>query len=264
MTTRISDAILREVLERASAEEMLALTQVVKCDAATPLKPDALQDVLGRLAGHSVFNALRGKGVSYAEILADAAETLEVRDAPRLFAPTKLGYSVSALENMRSTRVVGVADSQRVAAVENFVDQLERKLISRLLAVTYERATPEQRRRIDTEVQAFLRTNEDKGLKGLSTGAALLAIGNLGGFATYTLASTVLSALSFGTLGFGAYTFASSALSVLLGPVGWLALGLAAVVKLGGPRKGSVVRIACTAALTSQRLREERRRAEHK
>jgi hypothetical protein len=82
----------------------------------------------------------------------------------------------------------------------------------------------------------------------------LLALGNAGGFATYTLMSTVLSTVSLGTLSFGAYTFASSALSVVLGPIGWVGLGLYGIHKLGAPDKAQVVRLAATCAVISQRL----------
>ncbi len=76
----------------------------------------------------------------------------------------------------------------------------------------------------------------------------------MGGFATYTLMSTILSAASFGTLSFGAYTLASSALSLVLGPVGWVVLGALAVKKLGSPDKAKVIRLAATCALISERL----------
>ena len=112
--------------------------------------------------------------------------------------------------------------------------------------------------KVDRQIAELARTDEGKGLAGLSTSAALLVVGNLGGFATFTLMSSVLSVLSLGTLGFGAYTAASSLLSMVLGPVGWTILGLYGVVKLGGPSDGQVVRLAAGCALVSQRLREGR------
>lgn len=85
-------------------------------------------------------------------------------------------------------------------------------------------------------------------------------VGNLGGFATYTLVSTVLGTLSFGMLGFGAYTFASSLLSVVLGPAGWLSLAAYGIFKLGSADAGKTVRLAAICAMTSQRLREQRQK----
>lgn len=260
MTSRISDAILIEVLERASDEERLAISQAVRPSAVAAFNPDELHRLMALAAGHRVFNAIRGVGVSYGELLSDSADALGLQEAPSYFSRTKLGWTMSELDNMKSAVADGVPEHVRVEMVDSFVDLVERLLLTKLLSVAYDRATPEQRRAIDAGVKEFSKTTGDKRLAGLPTAAALLAVGNLGGFATYTLASTVLSALSFGSLGFGAYTFASSALSVLLGPVGWLALGLAAAAKLGGPRKSEVVRVAATAALTSQRIREQRRR----
>lgn len=253
MSTRVSEAILQDVLRRASDEERLALTQAIQPQATRPLEANALEHALGRAAGHGVINALRGKGVSYAELLSDAVDTLEIKDAPRYFRAGELGISVASMD---SDRAQAIAEQVRIGSVKDFVDQLERKLLSKLMTVAYERATPAQRKAIDAQLRLTLASSKGTGLKGLSTGAALLAIGNLGGFATYTVASSVLSALSLGTLGFGAYTFASSAISVLLGPAGWLALGLAAVVKLGGPDKAQVVRLAATCALTAQRIKK--------
>ena len=54
-------------------------------------------------------------------------------------------------------------------------------------------------------------------------------MGKLGGFATNTLMSTVMSAVSMGTLSFGAYTAASSILSVVMGPVGIVGSGAVAL-----------------------------------
>ena len=57
-------------------------------------------------------------------------------------------------------------------------------------------------------------------------------MGKLGGFATNTLMSTVMSAVSMGTLGFGAYTAASSILSVVMGPVGIVGSGAEALYQV--------------------------------
>jgi hypothetical protein len=107
---------------------------------------------------------------------------------------------------------------------------------------------------VETDLERLAKAN---GLSNVGKGAALLALGNLGGFATYTVMSTVLSAVSLGTLSFGTYALASSVLSVLLGPVGWLALGAYAAQKLGSPDEVRVVRLAATCSLISERLMQE-------
>lgn len=81
-----------------------------------------------------------------------------------------------------------------------------------------------------------------------------MVAGNLGGFATYTLVSSVLSTLSLGTLGFGAYTAASSAVSVILGPVGWVALGTAGVYALGKPELKKTIPLVAMIGMVRQRV----------
>ena len=72
--------------------------------------------------------------------------------------------------------------------------------------------TPDQKKIFDTRVQEVANQFGVSSTKGLAGGAGLLVLGNLGGFAAYTLMTSVLSTLSFGALGFGAYTAASSLL----------------------------------------------------
>jgi uncharacterized protein YaaW (UPF0174 family) len=66
--------------------------------------------------------------------------------------------------------------------------------------------------------------------------------------------SSVLSTISLGTLGFGAYTAASSALSLVLGPVGWIALGAAGIYAFGKPELGKTIPLVATVAMIRQRL----------
>lgn len=253
----LSDAILIEVLTRAADEERESLAAALPGANKRKLSPQALQQEIGAAAGHSVMNWLRnGKGVSYLELLSDAAKTLKVDGAPTLSTLVHGPISIRSLDWLPSTRASTVDPAHRLKLVDAFVDELERKLLSKLLLVAYEHATPEQRAAVDAEVAQFAKSSGGKGLSGLSTSAALLVLGNLGGFATYTLMSTVLSALSFGALGFGGYTLASSALSIALGPAGWITLAAVAVFKLGGPDARVTVQLAATCAMTSQRLRE--------
>jgi len=90
---------------------------------------------------------------------------------------------------------------------------------------------------------------------GAITGTAgLMALANLGGFATYTFLTSMMSTLSFGTLGFGAYTAATSFLSVVIGPVGWAGLGLWTIFALGKPDKNKLVLLVATIGAIRQRI----------
>lgn len=93
---------------------------------------------------------------------------------------------------------------------------------------------------------------------GAITGTAgLVALANLGGFATYTFLTSMMSTISFGTLGFGAYTAATSLLSIAIGPVGWAGLGLWAAFSLGKPDRGRLALLVAATGAIRQRLNYE-------
>jgi uncharacterized protein YaaW (UPF0174 family) len=89
----------------------------------------------------------------------------------------------------------------------------------------------------------------------LSTGGLLAA--NLGGFATYTMASSLLAGVgsTLGvTLPFAAYTTLSSTLSVVLGPVGIGALGLWGLHKISSPNIKITILVVLAVAAIRERL----------
>jgi len=242
-------------------EERLALTQILHEGMNQAMGPIKLQEKICVFAGHSFGNLFRGgKGLSYAEVLHDAAGHLKVEQLKSMYSPIHGELCLEHLDRCTSVKAKPLEPNLRLELVYRYVDDLERRILTKLMAVAYEKATPAQRAVVDGKLAEFAKSPEGKRLAGLSTSAALLVVGNLGGFATYTLMSTVLSALSLGTLGFGAYTLASSLLSVVLGPAGWLSLAAYGAFKLGSANAGQVIRIAATCAMTSQRLLEHRKR----
>jgi len=257
----LSDLLLRAVLDDATQEEVLTLTRLIQPDATRPMAFEALIKGIGLASGNSVANFVRaGEGVSYSQLLYDAANSLEVKDLHRYWRhSTHYGtYRIAQLDRINRDSPIDVSFDNRVDIVYKYVSGLERAILAKLMQVAYDKATIEQRQLVDAKLAELARTPQGKDLVGLKSSAALLVVGNLGGFATYTMMSTVLSAVSFGTLGFGAYTLASSALSVLLGPVGWLGLATAAAYKLGSPGAAKVIQMAATCALVCERLRASR------
>lgn len=258
--SNMSDYRLRHLLAGATELERLDLTRLLREDASRALDADTLASEIRLCAGHGVMNWLKNDGVPYSEVLYDAAQTLKVDHPQSRYNKVYLGLSINDLESMTpSDAVKPVPKDVRANETNKYVDKLERQILAKLMQVAYENATPEKKSEIERKVAEFANSADGKGIAGLSTSAALLVLGNLGGFATFTLMSSVLSTLSFGLLGFGAYTAASSVLGFLLGPAGWAALGIAAVVKFGGPDDGQVVRLAVGCSLISQRLRGGRR-----
>jgi uncharacterized protein YaaW (UPF0174 family) len=89
----------------------------------------------------------------------------------------------------------------------------------------------------------------------LSSGGLIAA--NLGGFATYTMASTLLSGVgsSIGvTLPFAAYTTLSSTLSMIMGPLGISALGLWGLYKITSPNTKVTILVVLSLAAIRERL----------
>lgn len=97
--------------------------------------------------------------------------------------------------------------------------------------------TPSQVEELKNRAQQIAETY-GKSLGGEVTGFAALTAAQMSGFGVYMLGSTVLGAIN-GALGlglsFGAFTGLSSLIATVTGPIGWTALGLFAVLKLGAP-----------------------------
>ena len=84
-----------------------------------------------------------------------------------------------------------------------------------------------------------------------------LVIANLSGFGLYLASSTALGALTSAigvALPFAVYTGMSSTLAVIIGPVGWVALGTWVVHKLGRPDPNKVIAGTLLIANIRQRL----------
>jgi uncharacterized protein YaaW (UPF0174 family)/DNA-nicking Smr family endonuclease len=152
--------------------------------------------------GSSFLAYMAGNGKSYSQIVIDVAEKLNASD--------------------------GTNDN--TAAIEQ-------SIIRKVWNDTVARMTPEQRQELLAQTEA-LAAKYGVGLGKELAGLASLTVAQMSGFGVYLLGSTLLgainSALGLG-LGFGAFTGLSSLISTVIGPVGWAALGLFTVLKLGRP-----------------------------
>jgi uncharacterized protein YaaW (UPF0174 family) len=172
--------------------------------------------------GTPIFSYALGNGKSYQQIVVDLAEQLDV----------KVHGSASAVE-------------------------IETCLIKKLWADTLARLTSEQREELLAKVRLIADQFSPAAGKEL-VGFAGLAAAQLSGFGVYVLGSTLLgglnSALGLG-LGFSAFTGLSSAISVLIGPIGWAALGLYTIKKLGSPNYKKLLPVAILIASERAGLR---------
>ena len=269
----ISNEGLVELLSRASADERLALTRTLAPSASIAWSPKSLQTEASTAGGHGVANFFRGGGTGYIDIVDDIIDELKIPDIPKydgLFKEGILVHELDKFSTVRSTPEAQARQAQRGRRTKPFTEaeiphliQLgheycelaEQKILLKVLQVTYDKLDPQQRAKFDAEVAKVAAQFGKNDPTGKLAGAAgLMAIANLGGFATYMLMSSVLSTLSLGMLGFGAYTAASSALSVILGPVGWLALGATTAYTLGKAELKKTIPFVVTAAMIRQRV----------
>lgn len=249
-----STELALQALRAASDEERLAISRVLDEKAADPLDPEVLVDKVCRAGGHGFANLLRGAGPSYLSILLDVAEDLKVEGLQARHEVYFDGLAPAELDWVREAARRRIPATKSRVLIEGYVETIERGVLSRLLVIAYERLDPKQRASADVEIAALARKLGRSDMKGVSAAAALLVLGNVGGFATYTLMSVVLSTVSMGTFGFGTYVFASSALSVLLGPVGWVGLGVYAGHKFASSNAKQTLQLVATVAMVRQRI----------
>lgn len=84
-TKFVSNGELRSLLDRATIEERLALTQTISEAAASALSATELQQQICMTGGHGVANCVRGQGTGYIDIVSDVASGLKI---PRMSVRT--------------------------------------------------------------------------------------------------------------------------------------------------------------------------------
>jgi uncharacterized protein YaaW (UPF0174 family) len=258
-TKFVSNTILLDLLEKATPGERMELTKIIDPKASRPYDVVPLKDAICLAGGHGVINWFRGQGTGYIDILDDVVDALEIKGVPSYDGSSIInGLSIARMEEMGLVRIAvregKVHIDQCIEFSKKHALETENKVLLKLLEKAYSNMSAAQRKEFDAKVTEVARKFGDTSGKGLVGTAGLMVLGNLGGFATYTLMSTVLSTVTFGALGFGAYTAASSLLSVVLGPVGWVAMGGAAIHALGKPELKLTIPIVANVAMIRQRV----------
>jgi uncharacterized protein YaaW (UPF0174 family) len=193
------------LLIKASEEERQALADILEAKSSTVADiTKALQWNASDKVAYHIINLFSAEGISYKEII---KKTLDKH---------KIQYKLYETEK-----------------------ELEIRLAQHVMETVWNKMTDEQKAEMEEQLQKeaarFDKTGET--IAGGSIVAAMVA-GNVSGFGVYLLASTSLGALTgwIGvTLPFAVYTGMSSVISVILGPVGWASLGLAAIWSVGSP-----------------------------
>jgi uncharacterized protein YaaW (UPF0174 family) len=136
------------------------------------------------------------------------------------------------------------------AGIYSLEVQLQRQAFTRLL----ESMPAENRQRFLRELSS--QTQEPALSKEAVLGGGIV-VANLSGFGLYLASSTALGAITSAigvTLPFAVYTGMSSTIALLIGPIGWVALGTWVIHKLGKPNPNKVLAGTLLIANIRQRL----------
>ena len=266
----ISNKELRKLLEQATEEEKLALTKLIKEKKKSAYSAKKLQIKICELGGLDFVNYIREGGTGYLDILDGLLDKLDIEGFQEYDEIEKFDRIVSPynslsipLINFDSPLEYKKSEAKKLGL--DYAEKVEEKIILKLLEDAYENMSQEKRKNFDEQISLAATKFGSSNNKELLTGTAgLLALGNLGGFATYTFLTSLMSTVSFGTLGFGAYTAATSLLSVLLGPVGWAGLGVFAAYSYSSPEYKKLIPIVATIGAIRQRVKYESQFTEKK
>jgi uncharacterized protein YaaW (UPF0174 family) len=244
----ISNATLRELIEKATYEEKLSLTKILDKHQTKPFSATKLQKDICWEGGHGFANTYRGQGTGYLDILDEVADELKIRNIPSYNSKVKYYDEIESLKyDQEKTNILGI----------DYAEKVEEKIILKVLEITYKEMSEQDKLSFDAQINKIAKEFDSNITEKLTGTAGLMALGNLGGFATYTFLTTAMSTITMGTLGFGAYTAATTLLSIALGPVGWAGLGAATILALGKPDYQKLIPIVATIGAIRQRIKYE-------
>ncbi len=237
--TYISNIELKKLLNDANQEERLELSKL--------LYEEDDDEPVTYAADYKFLHEEIISSSSYLDLLIDIANKLDI--SVQSYKGEVIKYDkVDKLEyDYKKATTLGL----------NYAHVLEEKITIKIFGYIYENMEESKKELFDKTLQTVAEKNGNASHKNLVGAAGLLVLGNMGGFATYTFLTTMMSTLSFGALGFGAYTAATSMLSVLLGPVGWAGLGLFAIHKLNQPDFKKLIPVVVTIGMIRNRVNDE-------
>lgn len=246
----ISNSVLIDVLREATDQELISLSSIIEeREVKKPLAISNLRKEISTIGGHTLVNICRGDGTGYLDILDDIAKELKIKDIPSYDTEVKYFDDVNLLRYPK--------DESKELGIK-YAEEVEEKIIVKILEMAYKDMSDEDKKTFDDQINKVAQEFNSNATQNLSGIAGLMALGNLGGFATYTFLTTSLSTLSIGTLGFATYTGATSLLSVMLGPIGWAGLGAIAILTFGQANTQKSIPIVATIGAIRQRIKYER------
>jgi hypothetical protein len=218
---------LRQLLDRATAEQRLPLVKLIDSNFCKFESTEQIIRGVGWLHRNMVDDLHREIFSAKSECYADVLATLLAR--------------------------IGVKASSKIGC-----KALEQLIVQRYVWLMWAELNAEQQNNFDSVIETLFSVN-GKGAEWIHIGglAGMLAAGNVSGIGVYLLASSALSTTStfFGiSLPFAIYKSVSTAINLALGPVGWIALGVFACLKLSGPNYRKLLPLAFYVALLRQEL----------
>jgi len=265
----ISNGELRGLLSEATEDERLALARLLNPKKDKAYNAKKLQKKICLEGGHDAINKWRDQGTGYLDIVDDVLDALEIEGFPSYgdevayydeLSPDYENYPdwiKGAAEAMDMSPSLKYSKKQARKLGLNYAEMAEEKIILTLLEKAYESMDEEAQKSFDEQVRSVAKKYESNSINNAVGAAGIMALGNIGGFATYTFLTTSMSAITMGTLGFGAYTAATSLLSIILGPIGWAGVGSYAAYTYGSPNYNKLIPIVATIGVIRQRIKYE-------
>jgi len=224
----ISQKNLKELLLKASKAELLAITHLID-EHNRKRDPYELEHILKEIStigGNTGANYYRGtdffgivgnlfsgevekawdcidnEGLTYIQNLEEIIDTENINLGKKFTYKRSLDTNPYKAEGM------------------DYIEEAEKKIAAYVLDKTYEEMDPSQKKDYVLNANRLAKEASMNSSIKYSIPCGAIAAGQLGGFATYTLMSTVLSSASASTLSFAVYMGASKTVAFLIGSGG--------------------------------------------
>ena len=180
-----------------------------------------------------------------AKILGTRNDPESIIDAMLKNSQYYIGYLLS-IEPSYLRIVSKIANKLKIkTSTTSSPQEIETAIAQKVLIAMWKKMTPEQKQKMDEELKKIAqRFDKANVLLGNGSILAILATAQLSGFGIYLAATTALGALTSTlgiTLPFAAYTTLTSTIGLIIGPVGWIGLGLLTAWQLTGPNHNRIV-----------------------
>ncbi len=236
MQARTADAYDRDlnpVLEKASSEDLQFLVELLNKQLNSSLELTA------------VYKQHHPNHTAYADLIAK-----EIREYG--------GHTLK--EPCPAYKKVVCKVARRLKAPYNPkqpVEMIENAIVGVIVEKTFDKLNDEEKREILRTVGSDTTLDSLKDMRGVTLTAVILKLFNMGGFKSYQLMLLIVNAISTVTLGHALRGVGNVALcriaGVLTGPIGWVLMGLLAVVDLLGPAyRVAIPAVVCIAMLRKQ------------